>query len=122
MNARGLSTPTVDPLRAEEVLDETLRAPVSERSTRLDRLCGNDTALREEVSSLLGHLPDPENPENPSTPWHEANLEGQVIGGCRIESLLGRGGTGRQAQPTAGGAATRGRGGGLSADPGAGGQ
>ncbi len=95
MNARGLSTPTVDPLRAEEVLDETLRAPVSERSTLLDRLCGNDTALREEVSSLLGHLPDPENPENPSTPWHEANLEGQVIGGCRIESLLGRGGTGR---------------------------
>lgn len=95
MNARGLSTPAVDPLRAEEVLDETLRAPVSERSTLLDRLCGNDTALREEVSSLLGHLPDPENPENPSTPWHEANLEGQVIGGCRIESLLGRGGTGR---------------------------
>jgi WD40 repeat protein len=85
----------VDPLRAEEVLDETLRAPVSERSTLLDRLCGSDSVLREEVSSLLGHLPDPENPENPTTAWHEPSLEGQVVGGCRIECLLGRGGTGR---------------------------
>ena len=95
MNARGNSAPEVDPLRAEEVLDETLRAPSSEREPLLDRLCGDDAALREEVSSLLGHLPDPENPDDPARQWREAILEGQRIGGCLLESLLGRGGTGR---------------------------
>lgn len=95
MNAPGISTPDVDPLRAEEVLDQALRAPSSERARLLDRLCGDDAALREEVASLMGHLPDPENPDNPKAPWQEPSLEGQVIGGCRIETLLGRGGTGR---------------------------
>jgi WD40 repeat protein len=77
------------------VLDEALRAPTSERGLLLDRLCGDNTALRQEVASLMGHLPDPENPDNPTAPWQEPSLEGQVIGGCRIETLLGRGGTGR---------------------------
>lgn len=95
MNGRSSSTPEVDPLRAEEVLDEALRAPTSERGLLLDRLCGDNTALRQEVASLMGHLPDPENPDNPTAPWQEPSLEGQVIGGCRIETLLGRGGTGR---------------------------
>ncbi len=95
MNAHGSSTPEVDPLRVEEVLDEALRTPSSERALLLDRLCGDNAALREEVASLMGHLPDPENPDNPTTPWQEPSLQGQVIGGCRIETLLGRGGTGR---------------------------
>lgn len=95
MNASGSSTPEVDPLRAEEVLDEALRASSSERALLLDRLCGDNAVLREEVASLMGHLPDPENPDNPMAPWQEPSLEGQVIGGCRIETLLGRGGTGR---------------------------
>jgi WD40 repeat protein len=91
----GLSAPEVDPLRAEEVLDEALRAPLEGREAALDRLCGSDSALRAEVDSLLRHLPDPENPDDPSHPLGEIVLEGRMVGGCRIGPLLGRGGTGR---------------------------
>ncbi|MFM7806707.1 MAG: serine/threonine-protein kinase, partial [Planctomycetota bacterium] len=85
----------VDPLRAEEVLDEVLLAPADTRDATLERLCAGDVALRTEVKSLLRHLPDPENPDQPSPPSGEIELEGRLIGGCRIERLLGRGGTGR---------------------------
>lgn len=85
----------VDPLIAEQVLQEVLLAPPETRHATLERLCGDDLALRTEVKSLLRHLPDPEDPEHPSEATSEIALEGRIIGGCRIEHLLGRGGTGR---------------------------
>ena len=85
----------VDPLRAEEVMHEALQTPLPRRIAVVEQLCGSDTALCDEVKSLLQHLPDPENPDDADQPLSEVAFEGQTIGGCRIESLLGRGGTGR---------------------------
>lgn len=86
---------SVDPLRAEEVLQQVLLAPPELRDDTLDRLCLEDDALRAEVRSLLRHLPDPEHPDDAAAAAAESRLEGRVIGGCKIEKLLGRGGTGR---------------------------
>ena len=85
----------VDPLRAEDVLDAVLQVPAADREAAIERLCEGDVALRDTVRSLLRHLPDPEGPDGSEYPQTERSFEGVVIGGCRIESLLGRGGTGR---------------------------
>ncbi len=85
----------VDPLHAEEVLERVLQTAPEARDAEIDRLCGHDPALRTEVRSLLRHLPDPENPDDPEGHASDLQLEGRVIGGCRIQRLLGRGGTGR---------------------------
>ena len=95
MNAGDPFAAPVDPLRAEDVLHEALQTPLPARITTVERLCGSDTALCEEVKSLLQHLPDPENPDDPDQPLGEVQFEGQMIGGCSVQSLLGRGGTGR---------------------------
>ena len=95
MNAGDPFVAPVDPLRAEEVMHEALQTPLPGRIAVIEQLCGSDTALFDEVKSLLQHLPDPENPDDPDQPLGEVKFEGQVIGGCRVESLLGRGGTGR---------------------------
>ena len=95
MNAGDPFAASVDPLRAEDVLHEALQTPPPGRIAIVEQLCGSDTALCEEVKSLLRHLPDPENPDDPHQPLGEVAFEGETIGGCRIESLLGRGGTGR---------------------------
>ncbi len=95
MNAGDPFVAPVDPLRAEEVMHESLQTPLPGRIAVIEQLCGGDTALFDEVKSLLRHLPDPENPDDPDQPLGEVKFEEQVIGGCRVESLLGRGGTGR---------------------------
>ena len=95
MNAGDPFVAPVDPLRAEDVMHEALQTPLPGRIAVVEQLCGSDTALCAEVKSLLQHLPDPENPDDPDQPLGEVQFEGQVIGGCRVESLLGRGGTGR---------------------------
>jgi WD40 repeat protein/tRNA A-37 threonylcarbamoyl transferase component Bud32 len=85
----------VDPLRAEDLLHEVLKLPAPERHAAVDRLCGGDDRLRREVLSLLAHLPDPEVESEEGQDSEETPLEGRVIGGCRLESLIGRGGAGR---------------------------
>ncbi|MFM1830955.1 MAG: Serine/threonine-protein kinase PrkC [Planctomycetota bacterium] len=94
-----MSEPTqpgpVDPRRAEEVLQQALCTPPERRQAEIDRLCDGDAAMATEVRSLLAHLPDPEDPDDPTGATTERPLEGRVIGGCRVESLIGRGGSGR---------------------------
>ncbi|NBX25058.1 MAG: hypothetical protein EBQ99_03250 [Planctomycetes bacterium] len=85
----------VDPLRAEELLNQLIGLPPAERSAALERLDGGDLALRQEVLSLLAHLPDPETDPAEGAELEEVPLEGRVVGGCRIERLIGRGGAGR---------------------------
>ena len=84
-----------DPLRTEELLHEVLQVPAADRVAAVDRLCGGDEHLRREVLSLLAHLPDPEMEAEEGQESDEPPLEGRVIGGCRLEKLIGRGGAGR---------------------------
>jgi WD40 repeat protein len=85
----------VDPLRAEELLHQVIGLPSAERAAAVARLAEGDLALEREVLSLLEHLPDPEDDAAGSVEPQEAPLEGRVIGGCKIERLIGRGGAGR---------------------------
>jgi len=85
----------VDPLRAEELLHQVIGLPSAERAAAVARLAEGDLALEREVLSLLEHLPDPEDDAAESVEPQEAPLEGRVIGGCKIERLIGRGGAGR---------------------------
>jgi WD40 repeat protein len=85
----------VDPLRAEELLHQVISLPSAERAAAVARLAEGDLALEREVLSLLEHLPDPEDDAAESVEPQEAPLEGRVVGGCRIERLIGRGGAGR---------------------------
>jgi WD40 repeat protein len=95
MTSERPSGPRVDPLVAEDVLDEALRSPPEMRDAEIARLCGGDGALEREVRSLLSHLPDPESHDGNDAPEPELDLAGRTVGGCRIETLIGRGGTGR---------------------------
>jgi multidrug efflux pump subunit AcrB len=71
MNAGDPFVAPVDPLRAEEVMHEALQTPLPGRIAVIEQLCGGDTALFDEVKSLLRHLPDPENPDDPDQPLGE---------------------------------------------------
>jgi len=59
MSASESSSGGIDPMLAEDVLDEVLRAPAEVREAEIDRRCAGDEALAREVRSLLRHLPDP---------------------------------------------------------------
>lgn len=93
--SESLQPGPVDPRRAEELLHQALLTPPERRQAEIDRLCQGDAAMATEVRSLLDHLPDPEDPDDPSGVVTERPLEGRVIGGCRVGSLIGRGGSGR---------------------------
>ena len=47
---------SVDPLHAEEVLQQVVQHPLAEREAQIDRLCGSDMALRTEVGLALPSL------------------------------------------------------------------
>ena len=82
-----------DPELVAELLDEAVERPAEERRSWVASRCGGDALLESEVLELLGFLPDPETPE--ATPRGEAELTpGEVIGGCRLGRVLGRGGMG----------------------------
>lgn len=84
--------------RTEAIFHEVLAAGEDRRSTLIEHLCGNDTALMEEVRALieaseaeeslsarlaagLGRVPD-------------ANGHGRSVGPYKLDRLLGRGGMG----------------------------
>ena len=96
-----------DPARAERVLElvgEALDQPPDERAAFLQSRCGDDALLRQEVDSLLRfQQTEPRFLEQPAFVIDPATLQdtlhgelrpGDVLGDCRIESLLGEGGMG----------------------------
>ncbi|MEM7582241.1 MAG: serine/threonine-protein kinase [Acidobacteriota bacterium] len=83
--------------RVMEVLDATLAEPPKSRPAFLQRVCGEDEALRREVESLLdleeeadSFLPEPAVALDGGTTLEKGNR----IGPYRILDLLGRGGMG----------------------------
>jgi len=93
--------------RIQQVFQEAVERPARERSAFVERACGGDDALREEVASLLaahenappdrlaplgaeapGDL-DPAGPKGPDP------YLGKTIDGFHLVELIGRGGMGR---------------------------
>jgi eukaryotic-like serine/threonine-protein kinase len=86
--------------RVAEILEAALDLHAAERSEFLDKACGKDTELRQEIESLLGFEERArdfiEAPayEVASKILTEADAElkaGQILGDYRILSLLGEG-------------------------------
>ncbi|MFM7051472.1 MAG: WD40 repeat domain-containing serine/threonine protein kinase, partial [Planctomycetota bacterium] len=116
MNARRLCDPQGDgggdgggggasergPLDVAELLDEALQLEGAKREEFLASVARRDAAAATELRELIGNLPDPEPAsvaEQPSEPAAADEFLGEpasgaVIGGCRIDSVLGRGGVG----------------------------
>lgn len=84
--------------RAEAVFEEAVEAPPEERSGLLDRLCGDDPELRQDVEALL--LADQqagdflESPALPSMEPPSPGQQGRRLGAYRIERKIGEGGMG----------------------------
>ena len=87
---------------ASEILGAALECPPEERERFIRAECGGDSALEEEVRSLLSS--DPESLERvdrqafsltaAAPPPDEPEIEGSLIGPYRVIRQLGRGGTG----------------------------
>lgn len=81
--------------RAEVIFDAALATPEDQRSTAVERLCGNDLELRGRVDDLLAAASKTEQPETPSQPLDGSSappeLETQV-GPYRLLQPLGSGG------------------------------
>lgn len=91
--------PTERLYRVLEILDEVLELPTAGRGECLDRLCGDDAALRAEVEALLDGDGAEEQPQGalaaPAFDIHSADPEiGRKIGPYRLVELLDRGGMG----------------------------
>ena len=90
-------------LKIDELIDAALEVELSERASFLDKACGDDSGLRDEVESLLAAYHDAENfIESPALEVAARSLAedsilsptGKTIGRYRIMSLLGEGGMG----------------------------
>ncbi|MCE2881055.1 MAG: protein kinase [Planctomycetaceae bacterium] len=95
----GGGTPSPTPLDGAELLDEALRLSGGARQQFLAGLERRDAAAANELRELLRNLPDPETQVDAGArPEGDAFLGepavGELIGGCRIDSVLGRGGVG----------------------------
>lgn len=94
------SGPRPDPELVADVLDEALELPPDERRTWLEVRCESDPDLASEVLELLRFLPDPETVEDDDGDVAGEDTDGfelgagDVVGGCRIGRVLGRGGMG----------------------------
>ena len=86
-------------MRLERLFADSLALPEAARASFLQRSCGDDADLRDEVAQLLrlhdapGALDVP--PHSPKTPVLQPSLAtGTCLGPWRIEKLIGRGGMG----------------------------
>jgi len=88
--------------RVEEILDETLDMPTSQRAAFLDEACAGDPQLRAEVEELLADDEEAdgfmESPAGETLLGHEAppeaRLEGRQLGPYRVERRVAAGGMG----------------------------
>jgi tetratricopeptide (TPR) repeat protein len=81
--------------RVKDVFDSALDAAPEERAGILDRECGGDTELREEVERLLGQFDEAGSFLNQPLTRAASFAAGDVVAGrYRITALLGRGGMG----------------------------
>jgi serine/threonine protein kinase len=87
----------------EILYNEALALPAAERPAFLDRVCGNDTGLRRELTSLLGYEQKAERYLNTSAMNDVAeslaktsgnSLMSRMLGRYQLLSLVGRGGMG----------------------------
>jgi serine/threonine protein kinase len=88
--------------RVREIYHALLDQPSSERAVFLEQACSGDTALRDEIQSLLAAgeeagsflaLPETASETQPLGPTG-ANLSGRVLGFYEVVSRLGAGGMG----------------------------
>ena len=82
-----------------DALDRLLRAGADHREAMLAEIAAGEPARAAELRALLAVLPDPELGDAPSA--RDASEEpavGDTIGGCVLESVLGRGGIGTGAR------------------------
>ena len=92
--------------QVDEIFQEALDLPPGEREAFLEKPCGPDTALREEVRQLLAHISSSADSndhhiggkilaaiKDMATP-DPRKAEGRRIGPYRVVSLIGRGGMG----------------------------
>jgi eukaryotic-like serine/threonine-protein kinase len=87
---------TLDNDKARELFNAARNLPSAEREPFLDKECGDDDALRDEVETLLSHIFTSENTEDSgdgggSTIDYEV---GDTIGKFKIIGVLGEGGMG----------------------------
>lgn len=75
--------------RAKDVFLEVCDAPADQRAAVLDRLCGDDSALRAEVEALLGHDLSEDGLDVPGT-----RAPGDRVGRYTIRRVLGAGSMG----------------------------
>jgi non-specific serine/threonine protein kinase/serine/threonine-protein kinase len=84
--------------RVKDVLAGVLERAAADRAAFLDSACGEDTALRREVESLLeAHAAAEASAfiESPTGPLRAlASLEGHIVGPYRVLGEIGRGGMG----------------------------
>ena len=87
--------------RVKEVLDAALEVPPGDRTAFLNKTCGSDAELRQEVESLLAASEDSDSfleksPVAQLSPYEaeDPKLEGRVVSHYRILEEVGRGGMG----------------------------
>jgi eukaryotic-like serine/threonine-protein kinase len=85
--------------RISEIFDAVRSLPPSERTARLDHLCGGESAVRLEVESLLDSDDDSFLAEQTTRPALQfasrgEKLIGETVGAYQVEREIGRGGMG----------------------------
>ena len=90
--------------KISEILETALEKDSTERSSYLTQVCGEDTAMREEIESLLSFEENEKNDvfeKNEFTPVLFADIEpntnnfiGKQIGKYKLTRLIGEGGMG----------------------------
>jgi WD40 repeat protein len=87
--------------RLADLLDELLAMDTAMREARLALLAESESGLAAELRELIDHLPDPEPrsaaeraERGEQDPFVGEPEVGETIGGCVLESVLGRGGVG----------------------------
>jgi serine/threonine protein kinase/TolB-like protein len=80
--------------RVDDALQKALALPVSERVQFVQQICGGDTAMRDEIMSLLAHATSADGFLERSTPVRQPLQSGETLGAYQIKGHIGSGGMG----------------------------